>query len=214
MPCTFREIAGTQDYRLISNLIAAQGTPTAGASYTFTDHNVEAGITYDYWLVDLTHEGNLSKSGKTTTVASTNGSLIDDLKPSIRNCLIYGNTLKCSGYRDCRRRGGGISFNAGHSCEGSEPVVANTTIADNDRHGVYAAGYSKPTLTDCIIWGNSEASSDDIQGFTITGGGAQGYEENGSGAGFGGSNTVRERHSRWFVCYTRDESVEGVFRSS
>ena len=36
----------------------------------------------------------------------------------------------------------------------------------------------------------------------------------GSGAGFGGNNTVRERHSRWLVCYTRDESVEGVFRSS
>ncbi len=59
----FREIAGTQDYRLISNLIAAQGTPASGASYSYTDNGVEPGITYNYWLVDIETSGAWTAHG-------------------------------------------------------------------------------------------------------------------------------------------------------
>ena len=66
----FREIAGTQDYRLISGLIPGQGAPASGTSYTFTDTNVEPGITYNYWLVDIETSGNWTAHGPASARAA------------------------------------------------------------------------------------------------------------------------------------------------
>ncbi len=66
----FREIAGTQDYMLISDLIPAQGTPTSGASYSFTDGDVELGITYSYWLVDIDTSGKWTAHGPASAAAA------------------------------------------------------------------------------------------------------------------------------------------------
>jgi len=59
----FRVIAGTNDYVQISELIPAQGTAANGASYSFTDSNVEANITYNYWLVDIETSGKWTAHG-------------------------------------------------------------------------------------------------------------------------------------------------------
>ncbi len=59
----FREIAGTQDYKLISDLIPGQGASSSGASYSFTDNDVELGITYNYWLVDIETSGAWTAHG-------------------------------------------------------------------------------------------------------------------------------------------------------
>jgi len=58
----FRTIAGAGDYVQVSGLIAAEGTAASGASYTFTDSNVEAGV-YDYWLVDFDTSGKWTAHG-------------------------------------------------------------------------------------------------------------------------------------------------------
>ncbi len=74
----FREIASTQDYVQISDLIAAEGTPTSGASYSFTDNRVDPGITYNYWLVDIETSGNWTAHGPAT---ATTAGIIPYLDP-------------------------------------------------------------------------------------------------------------------------------------
>lgn len=59
----FREIAGTQDYWMISDLIPSEGSASSGTSYIFTDAEVEPGITYNYWLVDIETSGNWTAHG-------------------------------------------------------------------------------------------------------------------------------------------------------
>ncbi len=59
----FRTIAGVKDYRQISDLIGARGTPASGASYSFTDSNVEPGVMYEYWLVDIETSGKWTAHG-------------------------------------------------------------------------------------------------------------------------------------------------------
>jgi len=49
----FRTASGVQDYRQISDLIGARGTPASGALYSFTDSNVEPDVSYYYWLIDI-----------------------------------------------------------------------------------------------------------------------------------------------------------------
>jgi len=73
----FREIGGTQEYELIGDLIPGQGAPASGASYTFTDSNVERGITYDYWLVDVETSGAWTAHGPASTRLSADLELID-----------------------------------------------------------------------------------------------------------------------------------------
>ena len=63
----YRAIAGTFDYQQLSGLIPAQGTPTSGASYSFTDSDVEPGVSYDYWLVDIETSGKWTAHGPATT---------------------------------------------------------------------------------------------------------------------------------------------------
>jgi len=53
----FRAVAGTSDYVQVSGLIPAEGTQASGASYSFTDSDVEAGTSYEYWLVDIDTSG-------------------------------------------------------------------------------------------------------------------------------------------------------------
>jgi len=62
----YRAIAGTFDYQQIGDLIPAEGTPASGASYSFTDVNVELGVTYNYWLVDIETSGNWTAHGPAT----------------------------------------------------------------------------------------------------------------------------------------------------
>ncbi|MCD6326459.1 right-handed parallel beta-helix repeat-containing protein [bacterium] len=75
----FREVAGTRDYQL-SDLIPAQGTSSDDASYSLVDWDVERGVTYNYWLVDVETSGELAaelatvlpKSDKRLVVYSLN----------------------------------------------------------------------------------------------------------------------------------------------
>ena len=59
----YRAIMGTFDYQQVSDLIAAEGSPSVGASYSFTDSNVQAGITYNYYLVDIDTSGKWTAHG-------------------------------------------------------------------------------------------------------------------------------------------------------
>ena len=59
----YRAIMGTFDYQRMSDLIAAEGSPSVGASYSFTDSNVQAGITYNYYLVDIDTSGKWTAHG-------------------------------------------------------------------------------------------------------------------------------------------------------
>ncbi|HUT02524.1 MAG TPA: right-handed parallel beta-helix repeat-containing protein [bacterium] len=59
----YRAIAGTSDYQQLSGLIPAQGTPSSGASYSFTDSDVEPGVSYNYWLVDIDTSGKWTAHG-------------------------------------------------------------------------------------------------------------------------------------------------------
>ena len=59
----YRAIAGTSDYQQLSGLIPAQGTPASGASYSFTDSKVIAGVSYNYWLVDIDTNGKWTAHG-------------------------------------------------------------------------------------------------------------------------------------------------------
>ena len=59
----YRAIAGTFDYRQVSDLIAAEGSPSLGASYSFTDSSVEPGVSYNYWLIDIETTGKWTAHG-------------------------------------------------------------------------------------------------------------------------------------------------------
>jgi len=59
----YRAIMGTFDYQQVSDLIAAEGSPASGASYSFTDNAVEAGVTYNYWLIDVETSGKWTAHG-------------------------------------------------------------------------------------------------------------------------------------------------------
>lgn len=88
------------------------------------------------------------------------------IPPSLRNCLVAQNTLEisiCRTYSKAYEAAGGIFFDAAYSYYPS-PVVTSCTVADNTKHGIYASGYSKPTLTDCILWRNG----DDVYGVSCS----------------------------------------------
>ncbi|MBN2209251.1 MAG: right-handed parallel beta-helix repeat-containing protein [Candidatus Coatesbacteria bacterium] len=59
----YRAVAGAKDYVLISGLIAAQGDAASGASYAFVDEDVEPGVRYEYWLVDIDTSGQWAAHG-------------------------------------------------------------------------------------------------------------------------------------------------------
>ena len=59
----FRTVPGARDVSQVSGLIAAEGTPASGASYTFTDGYIEPSTTYDYWLVDIETSGKWTAHG-------------------------------------------------------------------------------------------------------------------------------------------------------
>lgn len=59
----FRSHAEAQDYCQVSGLIPARGMPASGASYRFTDCDVEPQLTYEYWLVDIDTRGDWKAHG-------------------------------------------------------------------------------------------------------------------------------------------------------
>lgn len=59
----FRNVAGARDYKQISGLISAKGTPISGALYSFFDRDVAFGAAYDYWLVDIETSGQWTAHG-------------------------------------------------------------------------------------------------------------------------------------------------------
>ncbi|MBN2209253.1 MAG: right-handed parallel beta-helix repeat-containing protein [Candidatus Coatesbacteria bacterium] len=71
----FRSVAGTGDYVRISGLIGAEGDPAFGASYSLVDRDVEPGVAYNYWLVDI------DTSGKWTAHGPASARLLMSLKP-------------------------------------------------------------------------------------------------------------------------------------
>ena len=78
----FREAAGTQDYLQITDLIPAQGTPTSGASYSFTDTDVVRGVTYDYWLVEVETSGKWTAHGPASARLPETAPIIDGVRHS------------------------------------------------------------------------------------------------------------------------------------
>ncbi len=54
---------GDGNFELISDLIPARGTPSAGASYTFLDTDVSRGVEYCYYLVDIDTSGTWAAHG-------------------------------------------------------------------------------------------------------------------------------------------------------
>ncbi|MBN2209252.1 MAG: DUF1565 domain-containing protein [Candidatus Coatesbacteria bacterium] len=71
----FRSIADTSEYVRLSSLIVAEGGPAYGASYSFVDRDVEPGVAYNYWLVDI------DTSGKWTAHGPASARLLMSLKP-------------------------------------------------------------------------------------------------------------------------------------
>jgi len=59
----YRAVAETGDYIRISGLIVAEGSSAFGASYTFVDSDVEPGLAYEYWLVDIETSGKWAAHG-------------------------------------------------------------------------------------------------------------------------------------------------------
>ena len=59
----YRTEGESGEYELISGLIEPKGSAASGASYTFTDTDVRAGITYYYWLVDIDTSGKWTAHG-------------------------------------------------------------------------------------------------------------------------------------------------------
>jgi len=74
------------------------------------------------------------------------------------NCLFIANTSQ--------RRGGGMY------CSGSSPILTNCTFADNRAvatgGAMQNAGSSIPTLTNCIVWGNSVVQIDPVESIAVT----------------------------------------------
>lgn len=66
----FRIVAGASDYVQLSDLIAAEGTPAAGASYSFVESDVEPGVTYNYWLIDIETSGKWRVHGPASASVS------------------------------------------------------------------------------------------------------------------------------------------------
>ena len=73
----FREVAGTHDYRQITDLISARGTATSGASYSFSDRGVERGVRYNYWLVDIETDGEWAPHGPATAAIPLKAGVVD-----------------------------------------------------------------------------------------------------------------------------------------
>ncbi|HUT04418.1 MAG TPA: PQQ-binding-like beta-propeller repeat protein [bacterium] len=85
----YRAIAGASDYVQVGDLIAAEGTAASGASYRFVDRNVEAGVSYDYWLVDVDTSGKWTAHGP---VSATLGGLRGwPSQPKLFTSLMNGN---------------------------------------------------------------------------------------------------------------------------
>jgi len=82
----FRTIAGAADYVQVSDLIAAEGTPSSGASYSFTNSNVERGVVYNYWLVDVETSGKWRVHGP----ASASVSVTRSFRNRTRICSTEG----------------------------------------------------------------------------------------------------------------------------
>lgn len=53
--------------RVTPDLILGQGRGQQGATYTWTDTNVTAGVTYTYWLQEVETDGTVSEYGPATT---------------------------------------------------------------------------------------------------------------------------------------------------
>ncbi|MBN1592204.1 MAG: hypothetical protein JW941_03010 [Candidatus Coatesbacteria bacterium] len=72
-----------EERKAISRLIPAEGSATSGASYRFVDSSVEAGKTYQYWLIDIDTNGTWTSHGPVRGSISS-----DSPRERIRNRLI------------------------------------------------------------------------------------------------------------------------------
>ncbi|MBN1592199.1 MAG: right-handed parallel beta-helix repeat-containing protein [Candidatus Coatesbacteria bacterium] len=59
----YRTVSGEGNYRCISGLIPAEGSASSGASYAFVDEDVNMGVSYEYWLVDIETTGKWTAHG-------------------------------------------------------------------------------------------------------------------------------------------------------
>jgi len=59
----YRTVGRSNDYKQLSDLIPANGSPASGASYRLIDSDVEPGVTYYYWLVDIDTSGEWTAHG-------------------------------------------------------------------------------------------------------------------------------------------------------
>ena len=57
--------------RISEQIITSSGSPSTGAAYTYIDINVEPGMTYTYWLVEVVRSGATHDAGFTTGWAAT-----------------------------------------------------------------------------------------------------------------------------------------------
>ncbi|MFH1860885.1 MAG: right-handed parallel beta-helix repeat-containing protein [bacterium] len=88
-------------------------------------------------VADGTYNGSLNKnlswSGKHITVRSVNG---------VANCII-----------DCENSGRGFCFNS--TGQNSSDVIDGFTIRNSNDSGIYCQNSSSPTITNCVITGNT-----------------------------------------------------------
>ena len=59
----YRTEGRCNDYKQLSDLIPANGSPASGASYRLIDSDAEPGVTYYYWLVDIDTTGEWTAHG-------------------------------------------------------------------------------------------------------------------------------------------------------
>jgi hypothetical protein len=121
-------------------------------------------------LTDVTFSGNTAVYGGGMFTYSGN--------PALTNVTFSGNTASYGGgmhnHTHCDSTLTNVTFSGNHANvdgggmynSSSSPVLTNVTLSGNTAGdqggGMYSTLYSHPTLTNCILWGNTATSGDQI----------------------------------------------------
>lgn len=129
---------------------------------------------------NCTFSGNFS-------VGSGGGLYIDGSNPMLNRCKFYGNIAFEGGgvknvnnangtLANCDFSGNGAGTGGGMLNDASNPSLINCTLSRNFVSslggGIYNNGTGNPTLTNCILWGNSDVTGTSASAQLHTNGGA------------------------------------------